>query len=158
MKPESIKDLLEEVLRRLGVKYEEIVVFTETSIPKFVIKSSESGMLIGTKGENLGALNHLLKRLVSKGSAENSEAVKFFVDVNDYQERLLEDLKTKIKIMSERAKSFKIDVELEPMSSYERMHVHSILEGTPNIKTESVGAGRERHVVIRYIESDSPSL
>jgi predicted RNA-binding protein Jag len=53
--------------------------------------------------------------------------------------------------MSDRAKSFKIDVELDPMSSYERMIVHSYLEGVPEIKTESIGEGSSRRVVIKYI-------
>ncbi|MEK7526803.1 MAG: R3H domain-containing nucleic acid-binding protein, partial [Patescibacteria group bacterium] len=57
------------------------------------------------------------------------------------------------KIMAERARSFKTNMELEPMSPYERMIIHSALESLPDIKTESVGFGRGRKVVIKYVES-----
>ena len=40
---------------------------------------------------------------------------------------------------------------MDPMSPYERMIVHSIFSEDPQIKTGSVGEGRERRVVIEYI-------
>ena len=53
-------------------------------------------------------------------------------------------------MMAERARSFQYDVELSPMSAYERLIVHTTLQGAPQVKTESQGEGRNRRVVIRY--------
>ena len=53
--------------------------------------------------------------------------------------------------MAERARELKYDVEMEPMSSYERLIIHSVLQGSANIKTESQGDGRSRRVVVRYV-------
>ena len=103
------------------------------------------------------AFNHLVKKIASAGKEED-DSVKFFIDVNNYQEKLEEELKNKAKIMSDRAKSFKVDIELDPMSSYERMIIHSCLQGVPDIKTESKGEGRERRVVIKYIEQENQNL
>ena len=41
---------------------------------------------------------------------------------------------------------------MDPMSSYERMIVHSFFAETPDIKTESKGEGRDRRVVIKFKE------
>jgi len=39
------------------------------------------------------------------------------------------------------------------MNSYERRLVHMEIASNPDLKTESVGIGKTRHVVIKPIES-----
>ena len=150
----KIKSLIEETLKLMKVSFDSVEVGENphTHSPKFVIKSADSAIIIGVNGANLLAFNHLIKRMASRGKEEDDESTKFFIDVNNYQEKLEEELKNKAKIMSERARSFKSDIELDPMSSYERMIIHSCLQNIPDIKTESVGFGRERRVVIKYVE------
>jgi spoIIIJ-associated protein len=154
MNYEKIKLAIEELLKHMGFSFEsvEIADASDSKHPRFIIRTDESALLIGAKGENLGAFNYIIKRIVSKASPDDP-AIKFLVDVNGYHEKALEAIKTKAKIMSERARSFKADIELEPMSSYDRMLIHSFLDGTPDIKTESVGDGAERRVVIKYTGS-----
>ncbi|MDO8483089.1 MAG: R3H domain-containing nucleic acid-binding protein [bacterium] len=147
------KKIIEDTLKFMGVSFQTVekVDSVDSKHERFMIRTEESALLIGSKGENLGALNYIIKRIVSKTLSPEGEA-KFFIDVNEYHEKALESVKAKAKIMSERARSFRSDVELEPMSSYERMLIHSFLEGTPDIKTESVGEGVSRRVVIKYID------
>lgn len=155
MDKENIKTALEETLRKMGVVFEAIEVCDTDSgsCLRFVVKSPDSRILIGAQGEHLQALNHVMKRIVAKQTTASSTPAKFFIDINDYQDRMFEELKNKVKVMSERARSFQVDVELEPMSSYERMLVHSCLESAPDLKTESKGEGRERRVVIKYVKA-----
>lgn len=150
----KIKSIIEELLKLMKVSFDsvEILENKQTLSPKFLIRTADSALLIGIKGANLLAFNHIVKKIASAGK-EEEDSTRFFIDVNNYQERLEEDLKNKAKIMSDRARSFKVDIELDPMSSYERMIVHSFLQGIPDIKTESKGEGRERRVVIKYIEN-----
>lgn len=154
MDKEKIKSIIEQNLKLMKISFDsvEITENQRTHSPKFVIKTADSAILIGIKGANLLAFNHLIKKMASHGNEEDEESTKFFIDVNNYQEKLEEELKNKAKIMSDRAKSFKTDIELEPMSSYERMIIHSCLQDIPDIKTESKGEGRERRVVIKYVE------
>ncbi len=77
----------------------------------------------------------------------------FLVDVNDYRTKQIKDLQAKALMMAERARSFQYDVELSPMSSYERLIIHTTLQDAPNVKTESQGEGRSRRVVIKYSAS-----
>lgn len=151
----KIKSTIEELLKLMKVSFDsvEILENKQTLSPKFLIRTADSALLIGIKGANLLAFNHIVKKIVSSGGDEEDSA-KFFIDVNNYQERLEEELKNKAKIMSDRAKSFKVDIELDPMSSYERMIIHSSLQGIQNIKTESRGEGRDRRIVIKYVERD----
>ena len=123
-------------------------------------------MLIGTKGAHLFALNHIVKKIVSsktatkKATAESSAGMasqdegkkerSFFIDVNGYQETAAENIKNLAKVMGDRARSFKTNVELEPMSSYDRMVIHSYLQESKDLKTESVGEGERRRIVIKY--------
>jgi spoIIIJ-associated protein len=118
---------------------------------KFTIRTTDSSLLIGTHGAHIAALSILIKRIVSKRLGE-AVAAKISLDVNGYQEALASELKNKALIMADRAISFKRDIELDPMSAFERLLVHSALSGKSAIKTESVGQGKERKVVIRYIE------
>jgi len=118
------------------------------------IQSQDDRPMVGRDGENFEHFSHLLKRMLAK---ETGEDFKINLDVNNRNGRNIEALKTKAVILAERARSFKKDVELEPMSSFERMVIHTALEGSPNIKTESVGMGKERRLVVRYVVSEKES-
>ena len=47
-------------------------------------------------------------------------------------------------------KKSRIDAALDPMPNDERKVIHQYLSDFPNIKTESEGEGRNRHLVIKY--------
>ena len=116
--------------------------------------------LIGMHGDTIHAIDHLVKKIVEKRTMQGQEAGTpsaasgaeglFLVDIDDYRTRHIRDLQQKAKMMAERARSFQYDVELSPMSSYERLIVHTALQDEPNVKTESQGEGRSRRVVIKY--------
>ena len=158
----AITHVIEEVLRHLRVTVQSIEVSDVDGRQCFSIRTPDSHALIGTKGANLSALNHLIKKIVSAknggekpAGAEDQHEKTFFVDVNGYQELALANVKTVAKIMGDRARSFKTNVELEPMSSYERMVIHAFFQEAKDIKTESVGEGEKRRVVIKYIGEGS---
>ncbi|MSU56122.1 MAG: hypothetical protein EXS51_02335 [Candidatus Taylorbacteria bacterium] len=162
MTTEDIKQLIETMLKHMQIAYESVEVGDSDGRERFAVKTSDSHLLIGAKGANLSAFNHLVKKMVAsktpaeKVKAEGDEREKsFFIDVNGYQELALENIKNVAKIMGDRARSFKTSVELEPMSSYERMVVHSFFQDTKDIKTESVGDGEQRRVVIKYVEEQT---
>lgn len=158
MDSNDIKQLIETILRHLQVTVENIDITVTDGRRCFSVKTPDSHALIGVKGAHLLALNHLVKRIVlaktaaakKEASGENEEEHAFFIDVNGYQEAAMENIKTVAKIMGERARSFKTNVELEPMSSYERMVIHSYFQEVSDLTTESVGEGERRRVVIKY--------
>lgn len=160
---ESVHDIAEktltELLKATGVTHGGIVREEVAGQTIFSIKAEDPKALIGMHGDPVHALDYLVKKMVEKivrpsgGGAEErrDDAPHFIVDVNDYRTSQIKDLHTKALMMAERARSFQYDVEMSPMSAYERLIVHTTLQGAPNVKTESQGEGRDRRVVIRYV-------
>jgi spoIIIJ-associated protein len=152
MDKNKIKEVIEGVLKGMGVRFDGVDIKEDTTTGRtvFVIKSQDSGLLIGENGETFQSLAHLIKRMVTKGK-EHDESGNFSIDVNDYHSSMVEKLKLKAGMLANRARDLKSDIELEPMSSYERLVIHGALTDQPNIKTESIGEGKMRRVVIKYI-------
>lgn len=156
MTQKEIQEVIQKLLAHLGAKCESVDVVERDGGLVFSVTSPDSHILIGSNGAHLSALNHLVRKLVSvKMGAEADVPTRISVDVNKYREGAEGHLKDLAKIMGERARSFKVDVELEPMSSYERMVIHSFFEGATDLKTESKGDGERRRVVIKYLEPTS---
>ena len=55
--------------------------------------------------------------------------------------------------MAERARYFKANVEIDPMSAFDRRIVHEFLSDATDIKTESDGTGLNRRIIIKYLGS-----
>jgi len=151
----EIVKTVEEILTKMGVSFDSVLIEESelADCSRYVINSSEAAILIGNKGENLLSLSHLLKKILGRGDGEEKPQEKFFLDVGDYQNKRIKDVKNRAIIMAERARFFKKDIEMSPMSSYERMIVHSTFSDYPDIVTESHGQGRERRVFLIYKES-----
>jgi len=149
MTQETIKNFIEELLNKLTLPFDSVEVEDNGEQRVFQIKTNESAKLIGSRGDTVRALNHVVKRAFEK----KEDDLHFFIDVNGYRTKKIDDLKETAKLLAERARSLKYNVEMTPMSPYERMIVHSALADEPNIATESHGEGRDRRVVIRYVES-----
>ena len=148
---DDIKKIVEQMLVIMNIKAEiDILDDADINLTFFTIQTEEPSLLIGFKGETLSALSHVLKKISDTSSSEEKK-LSFIVDVNGYQKKRISEIKDKATILVERARYYKSSVEMDPMSPYERMIVHSIFSEDPQIKTGSVGEGRERRVVIEYI-------
>lgn len=144
---------LRTLLGHLSVPVTDVVIAHDDQMDsvRFVITTPDSAILIGENGERLLALNHLMKRIVEREKVEGH--FSFMIDVNDYQKKRIDDIRSKAHMLAERARYFKSSVEMDPMSSYERMIVHAQFTRVPDIMTESIGKGPDRKVVLKYTES-----
>lgn len=106
----------------------------------------EANMLIGERGANLAAIEHILKKILKKKYGLED---KFSLDINDYRVRRLEELKQDVKSAAKAVRLYKKEVPLRSMSSFERRIVHLLLAEYPDITTESLGREPERRVVIK---------
>ena len=117
----------------------------------FSIKSEELEKISLEKIDLTKDLVYLLKKIFTKDAPFGDETFKCTIDINDLQSRADDKIKMKALTAVEEARKLKMDVLLDPMSSYERMVVHSTLAGTTDITTESIGEGRERRIKIKYL-------
>ncbi len=142
-----LKELVSSLLTSLGAPTEEVVV-TNGHRTIVAITSKDSKELIGPHGEHLRALNTILRRLVEAKQGE--EAANFLVDINGYYEEKMEVVRGNARMLAQRARLFKHDVEMSPMSPYERLVVHELFSDDPEIQTESQGEGKFRHIILKY--------
>lgn len=147
---ETIKKTISDLLVSLDVEVNSLTL-SDGARCVVAISSPDSQRLIGPHGEHLRALNMLARRLVEAKQGE--EAANFLIDVNGYQEGQLEVVRQNARILAQRARLFKHDVDLAPMNPYERLVVHELFAEDPDIKTESAGEGKFRHIVLKYRSS-----
>jgi spoIIIJ-associated protein len=143
-----IKETIKELVQRMGFTCEVEAEEAKTDdilAQTFNIKAEESSFLIGQHGVNLQSLQHITRILVRKKIPIKS---KFILDVNSYRKEKNASLVKFAHSMAEQAVREKRDIVLRPMSPYERRIVHLELSGNHQIKTESIGEGEERKVVI----------
>jgi spoIIIJ-associated protein len=147
-----IKSLIEQLLEKMTVQG-EVEIMESSECPQFIIRTREAGILIGESGHNLTALSHLLKKITETELKRNElEKIQFFLDVNDYQAKKIEEIKNLARMSAQRVRYFKKELEMEPMSAYDRRIVHAVLTEYPDIATESTGEGAERRVVIKFLQ------
>lgn len=148
MDPETIKKEIKEVLERMSFveELEEIEAHQGVTSRFSVRLRGDANLLIGERGANLAALEHILKKIIQKKSGE---AHKFTLDINDYRMKRLEDLKQDVKAAAKEVRLYQKSVPLRSMSSFERRIVHLLLAEYPDITTESTGEEPERRVVIK---------
>jgi spoIIIJ-associated protein len=145
----QIENIIRGLLDSGGFPYREIKENEVAGQKIFSVDTDNTRELIGQHGDTLHALDYLAKKILESRSA-GSEEPHFLIDVDEYRTRQIRDIEQKALMMAERARSFQYDVELSPMSSYERLIVHTALQNAPNVKTESQGEGRNRRIVIKY--------
>ncbi len=157
MNAQSIETIIKDFFVKSGLLVEEDIVLKNQSELFFSLHTKDARLLLGRDGENLHAISFLIKRIIEK--LYNEETAKAFtLDINDFYKKKIDQLKTTAHMLAERARFFKSSVDLDPMNPYERKIVHEYLEGYTDITTESVGQGKDRHVVIRFIDKKKDDL
>ncbi len=146
---DKIQSIIKDILERMNIKGE--VEFAETGEgARFLIKTYEGALLIGENGQNLFAFSHIVKKIAEKIlNGNREEKFIFSLDVNDYQAKRIEDLKNLARLNAQRVRYFKKEIAMKPMTSFERMIIHSVLTECPDITTESVGEEPQRRVIIK---------
>ena len=92
------------------------------------------------------AMNHVVQMVAKKHKQE-----PIFIDINNYRhdrEAIIAEL---ARAAAKKASVTKQKVPLPAMNSYERRIVHTELAIHPDVRTESVGEGKERYVVVMPI-------
>ena len=152
MNQDKIKETIEQIFNYTGCTISGCEFSEEGGILWCMIDTPDSRFMIGREGETLRSLNHIVQKILEKDSLEERPSV--FIDVNGYQKKRFDSLKTIAHMMAERARYFKSNIEIDPMPANERKIIHMFLEGAKDIKTESEGYGPNRRVVIKYVSDN----
>jgi len=151
------KDNITETIKRIitpmnvacevAVREEKVgdkeIVFASISAPE------DAKFLIGKNGQNLQALEHVMRSLFLK----QNEGLTLFVDVNDYKKSRANYVATLAKEAVLRVRNTQKAEALIPMSPYERRIVHMELAAVSDVTTESIGQEPQRRIVVKPYRS-----
>ena len=147
---EIIKETVQKLVEKMGFLSDvEVKKITQEEDKETIvcnIQTADSNFLIGQYGVNLQSLQHIARLLVRK---KTDDRMNFIVDVNSYRQEKNSSIEKLAREMAEQAVREKRAVVLRPMSPYERRIVHLELSKNAQVKTESIGEGEDRKVVIK---------
>lgn len=112
----------------------------------------DKGLLLERNAEVLKAIEHLAFKALRLEPAFHE---KIHIDCGGYRALRFEELRMTARVAAERVQSSRQPFRLNPMSSRERRIVHLALKEFAGVRTESVGMGEERQVVIHPAEKKS---
>ncbi len=145
------REILETLLRGMGIGARvEVLPDPELESPgAFVLNiiGDDLGVLIGRRGETLRDLEYVTRLMVTQKS---SKPVKLVVDVEGYRTRRERVLRELAKRMAERVETSRQPITLEAMPPNERRIIHLALRDHPKVRTNSIGEGDHRRVMILY--------
>lgn len=144
----QLKNFFNELGKLMNVTIESEINITEDNIYNINLVTSNNSILIGKEGKTLDAIQCLLRQ-ISQNDLQNK--IKINVDISNYKYEQTKKLEKNIKNIAKEVLKTKVDTSLDPMNSYNRRIVHTIVSEFSDLETESIGEGKERHVVIRYV-------
>ena len=111
-------------------------------------------ILLERGGDVLKAFEHLAFKALRLEPAYHE---KIHIDSGGYRALRFEELKMTARVAAERVQQTKQPFRLNPMSSRERRIVHLAVKDIPGVRTQSVGMGEDRQVVIHPADSKPPT-
>ena len=144
--PVNPKALTEEFLRLLGFSNVSIAEEPCEHGLMLSIQCDDAAALIGRQGQTLSELQYLINRMIYQADPAGP---KVTLDVGRHRAAARDSLVARARAAAEKVRRWGDIVELEPMNSYERWHVHQALKGDPDVETHSVPVdGSTKKVIV----------
>lgn len=147
--PTIAQHVLERILKGMGIRSQVVIRYGEAEDegPDFVLDiiGADLGILIGRRGETLRDMEYLTRLIVAQ---QIKRPMRFAVDVEGYRARRERVLRELAKRMADRVRQNRQPITLEAMPPHERRIVHITLREHPNVRTQSIGEGDRRRVMI----------
>jgi len=141
------KTVLSDILSLMGVAASVEIISPERGDETILeIRSENSGLLIGRKGQTLDALQYLVTRIA--GERPGSEEPHLVVDIENYRVRRRKSLEDMALRLGEKAKRQRKTVTVDALSAADRRIIHAALQDDPWVTTKSLGQGSYRRLLI----------
>ncbi len=106
---------------------------------------ADAGVLLARGAEVLNALEHILERVVAH---QMSGRWSVRLDANGYRAGRERELVLMARTAAEQVRKYRQPFTFSALSAAERRVIHLTLAAEPGVRTESVGQGDERKVVV----------
>lgn len=145
-----IKEYIKELIHNMGLTCNLELKKRENGINITVISDNNS-ILIGKNGRTLESITLVVKQMIHN---EIGEYFPFVLDIGEYKMAREQKLESIAKKTAREVAKSKIAANLDPMNSYERRIIHTILADNKKVITESEGEEPNRYVVIKPKEEE----
>jgi len=108
-------------------------------------KGPDVDLLLSNKAELLLALEHVTMEMLRVPSEDHS---RISFDANDYRLLRIEELRLSATTAADKVKRTGVPFRFNPMNSRERRVIHLALRNEPAVRSESLGSGPTRQVVV----------
>jgi spoIIIJ-associated protein len=140
-----LKEYLNKVFNLMGIKANIEIKKRENNI-KMLVLSDQNPILIGKDGRTIDAFQLFLNQLIYN---ETGIYFRISLDVGEYKLKKEKKLEMEIKKIANSVIRSKVPAKLDPMNSYERRIIHTILSEYKGVSTTSEGEEPNRYVVIK---------
>jgi len=139
------KKYLEDLLSFFGINIDVHATSDDEVIQLSVPSTHLNGFLIGQRGENMRSLQYLVSTALKNNDHEHS---RVNVDIADYKKQRAERLSHTAEDWVKQVKDSGEPMELRPMNAADRRVIHQLASDF-GLTTESVGEGRDRHIILK---------
>ena len=112
-----------------------------------ILVSDKNAIIIGKDGKNLNSIQILLRQAVRNICPMN---IRIMVDASNYKGKKQKNLEFDIKRICREVLRTKVEAKLDPMNSFERRTVHSIVGSFPDLESTSEGEVPYRYTIIKF--------
>jgi spoIIIJ-associated protein len=141
---EKGRETLEKILPLLTESFEISPEIRENEV-LYNLKAENPGVVIGKKGQNLEAMQFLVDKIVNKLSEGR---VRVLIDIEDYLERRKQNLHSIALRYADKVKKSGKPATIGQLSAYERRFIHIALRDDRRVRTQSMGEGYYRKLVV----------
>lgn len=111
----------------------------------FKVQGGNAAVLIGKRGQTLEAIQYLVEKIVNRN---REERIRIQVDVEGYLENRRINLEKTASRLAEKVKRTGKPANIGQMNAHDRRIVHIFLKDDNGVRTQSVGEGFLRKLVI----------
>lgn len=145
---EQLSEVLDNILGLLLLEGSYQVEEDDENL-NVLVETKDAGRLIGFRGESLEALQLITNQIMARKTAEGQSFKRVVLDVEGWRKQKEQDLLQKAKDWSKEVLESGKEIELEPMSSWQRRVIHMGVQEVEGVESESIGEGRDRRIVIK---------
>ena len=146
---EFVKNYLKEMSSKMNIPWQQEVRLNDGVIQVMLISKDYNQNLIGKGGKTLDCIQSILRQTLL---VQTNNPIKLNIDISNYKQKKINNLEYRVKKIAKEVLKCKEDISLDPMNSYERRIIHTMIQDMDHLTTESVGEGKERHIIIKYVD------
>ncbi len=143
-----VKNFIKDLSNLMGITINSEVRESEGVINVLLV-TDQNAIIIGKDGCTLEAIQILIRQSINKQTGMN---IRINVDSSNYKKNKEKNFEYEIVRIAKQVEKTKIEAKLDPMNSYKRRIVHTIVSEFKNLESSSVGEVPERYVIIKYKE------